>query len=96
MTVEQIARVCHEANRAYCKTLGDDSQPPWSEAPEWQQISAISGVQFLLDNPNAEPRDSHEQWLRAKTADGWKYALPTYPVDLPPARGHGALLSFPL
>jgi hypothetical protein len=27
MTPTQIARVCHEVNRAYCQSLGDDSQP---------------------------------------------------------------------
>ena len=25
LTVEQIARVCHEANRAYCMSIGDHS-----------------------------------------------------------------------
>ena len=28
MTVEQIAEIVHEANRAYCKTIGDLSQLP--------------------------------------------------------------------
>jgi hypothetical protein len=34
MTTTDIAKVCHETNRAYCETLGDNSQPPWEEAPE--------------------------------------------------------------
>ena len=25
LTIEQIAELCHEANRAYCRALGDDS-----------------------------------------------------------------------
>lgn len=29
MTVEDIARVCHEVNRAYCRSIGDDSQVSW-------------------------------------------------------------------
>ena len=33
MQTEQIARVCHEVNRAYCKALGDESQLPWVDAP---------------------------------------------------------------
>lgn len=36
--VEQIARMAHEANRAYCQALGDDSQPAWEDAPEWQAL----------------------------------------------------------
>jgi hypothetical protein len=34
-----IAIVCHEANRAYCRTLGDHSQPAWGVTPDWQQKS---------------------------------------------------------
>lgn len=71
MTVEQIAQVAHEANRAYCLTLGDDSQPPWEEAPGWQRESAINGVQYHLDNPEANAQDSHMNWVREKEADGW-------------------------
>ena len=40
MEMDSIARVCHEVNRAYCQALGDDSQPTWEEAPEWQRASA--------------------------------------------------------
>lgn len=71
--VELIARVCHEANRGYCKALGDDSQLPWKDAPVWQRDSAVAGVNFLRDNPDAKPSASHESWLRHKAADGWKY-----------------------
>lgn len=73
MTVEQIAEVCHEANRAYCKSIGDNSQPTWEDAPDWQKKSAVTGVQYHLDNPNSKPEDSHNSWLKEKEADGWKY-----------------------
>jgi hypothetical protein len=73
MTIESIAKVCHEANRAYCAELGDASQKPWEESPDWQRRSAVDGVRFHLDNPSAGPRGSHENWLRAKLADGWAY-----------------------
>ena len=54
-TKEKIAKVCHEANRAYCEALGDYSQTTWEKAPDWQKESAINGVQFHLDNPGASP-----------------------------------------
>src|SRR4051812_24343113 len=73
MTIEKIARVCHEANRVYCATLGDLSQPTWGDAPTWQINSAVSGVEFHLKNPDAGPAGSHENWLRDKQADGWKF-----------------------
>ena len=69
----QVAAICHEANRRYCTSIGDDSQPEWEEAPDWQKDSAVAGVEFVLDNPDAPPSASHESWLAVKEADGWKY-----------------------
>lgn len=73
MNKEQVAQVCHEVNKAYCESIGDSSQPSWSEAPEWQKSSAINGVQFHLDNPDAPPSSSHDSWLKQKEEEGWKY-----------------------
>jgi hypothetical protein len=73
ITVEQIAEVCHEANRAYCATLGDKSQGPWVSTPELMQDSVVDGVWFHLANPTAKPKDSHERWLAEKRTAGWKY-----------------------
>ena len=71
--VNQIARVCHEVNRAYCQAIGDDSQPTWHDAPEWQKTSAINGVKFHLEHPEAGPDASHVEWLREKLEAGWMY-----------------------
>lgn len=74
---EQIAKVCHAANRAYCQTLGDDSQTDWDAAPDWQKNSALKGVEFHLTNLQKgippQPQASHESWLNEKVKDGWKY-----------------------
>lgn len=69
--IVQIARVCHQVNRAYCLSLGDASQPTWEEAPEWQKESAIDGVQFHMEHPQAGPEASHERWWQKKIEDGW-------------------------
>jgi hypothetical protein len=73
MTSIQVARLAHETNRVYCSLLGDSSQPTWEAAPNWQRDSAIKGVEFHLDNPNAGPEASHNEWFRVKLAEGWKY-----------------------
>lgn len=73
LTIQQIAIICHEANRAYCVELGDLSQLPWSKAPDWQRKSAIDGVQFHLANPDASSEASHNNWLAEKERDGWSY-----------------------
>lgn len=71
--VDQIARFCHEANRVYCRSIGDTTQLAWADAPEWQKASAIQGVEWVLQNPHAPESAVHESWLAAKIADGWRY-----------------------
>lgn len=90
MKVEQIAKVCHEANRAYCQEIGDDSQLPWDEAPDWQKESEVKGVRFVLDNPDAPPSANHESWLKEKEDDGWKYG----PVKNPETKEHPCFVPY--
>ena len=77
MNIEQVARICHETNRAYCASIGDASQPRWEDAPEWQRSSAIKGVEFHLaahrDGRKPSPSASHDSWLEEKRAEGWTY-----------------------
>ena len=72
-TIEMIARMCHAANRNWCRENGDFSQERWHEAPEWQRQSAIDGVKFHLANPDASDSASHDAWMSHKLADGWTY-----------------------
>jgi RyR domain len=90
MTIENIAAICHEANRAYCFTIGDGSQPQWQDAPEWQCKSAVQGVQWRIENPEAPISAQHEEWLKAKEADGWKYG----PVKDPDKKTHPCLVPY--
>ena len=73
MNFTEIAQVAHEINKAFCESIGDNTQKNWDEAPEWQIESAIVGVQFHLDNPDASPSASHDSWLKQKEEEGWKY-----------------------
>lgn len=73
MSTTDIAKVAHELNKAYCESIGDNSQPSWEDAPEWQKSSAITGVKFHLENPEASPSASHDSWLKQKEEEGWKY-----------------------
>lgn len=74
MTNESIARICHEANRAYCLAIGDDSQVPWEEAPAWQKESALKGVKFHFDaSSTVSPERSHNCWMKEKLLSGWRY-----------------------
>lgn len=86
----QIARVCHEANRAYCETIGDYSQPVWGAAPPWQIDSAIQGVENIAKGIVTRPEQSHESWSAQKIADGWVYG----PTKDPVAKTHHCLVPF--
>ena len=90
MRIEDIARVAHEANRAFCETLGDKSQVAFDDAPEWQRQSAMNGVQAIVDGRVQQPRDSHESWSKEKIEQGWKYG----PVKDPEAKTHPCLVPF--
>jgi hypothetical protein len=86
-TASQIiaaARAAHEANRLLCLAVGDTSQTHWEDAPEWQQCSAVLGVEQIVANPATTLEESHVNWLAQKTADGWKYG----PTKNPDAKEH--------
>lgn len=68
-----IARICHEANKAWCEANGDTSQKSWDQAEQWQRDSAVKGVEFKLSNPDAGDSAQHEAWSSDKIADGWVY-----------------------
>ena len=85
-----IARVAHEANRGYCESIGDPSQPSWDKAPEWQKQSAINGVRFHMENETASPSASHESWMKEKLAAGWKWGA----VKDPEKKEHPCMLPY--
>lgn len=88
--VFDAARLAHEVNRAYCAFLGDDSQLPWEEAPEWQKRSAILGAKAIESGDITTPGDSHRSWLEEKRADGWVFG----PVKDPAKRTHPCMVEF--
>lgn len=73
LEVLQIALVCHQANKAWCEANDDNSQKDWHGAEDWQRQSAIMGVNFRLENPNAGHDSQHNAWLEDKKKNGWVY-----------------------
>lgn len=90
MRIDEIARACHEINRAYCQALGDMSQPIWEDAPQWQKDSARQGVALHIGFPNAGPERSHESWMEQKLRSGWVFGA----VKDPEKRTHPCLVPF--
>lgn len=73
--IVDVAKICHQANKAYCEAINDFSQKPWAMCEQWQRESAINGVKFHLANPGAGPESSHNNWMKEKLDDGWVYGL---------------------
>lgn len=90
--IQKTAIVAHETNRIWCMVNGDDSQPVWDDAPEWQQESAIAGIQFHLDNPDAGDSASHDSWMKQKLDAGWVYGTVKDPEASPPT--HPCIVPF--
>ena len=72
-TIEQIAKVCHDTNKSFCESTGDATQKSWEEAEEWQKQSARLGVDFAIQNPDAQASAQHDAWCADKWSDGWIY-----------------------
>jgi len=66
-----IARICHQINRALRMGLGEDGGPDWFAASDHIKNAAIAGVQFHLDNPEAQDEDAHKAWMNHKLEHGW-------------------------
>ena len=87
--IEACARAAHEANRAYCIAIGDETrQPAWEDAPDWHRTSVINGVKGVLAGNG--PEQSHESWLAEKRRTGWKYG----PVKDPDKKEHPCFLPY--
>jgi hypothetical protein len=90
MESRDIARIVHEANRAYCQTLGDGSQCCWDDAPEWQRTSAVLGIEAVRDGTAGTAEEQHESWLDEKRRTGWTYGS----VKDPDAKTHPCMVPY--
>lgn len=88
LPLEVLAQAAHEINRVWCLSMGDSSQPHWEDAPEWQRLSCLDGVKGVLKGNG--PRESHENWLRLKEVEGWKYG----PIKDPSNKEHPCFVPY--
>lgn len=90
LSIESIAQIAHEANRAYCAIIGDLTQLSWDDAPNWQKDSCIAGVEAILLDPSLTPEESHKSWFNHKLKDGWSWG----PVKDPEKKEHPCMVSY--
>lgn len=87
--IRQIAKICHDANKAYCEVILDHSQVCWENAPDWQRESAIKGVQFNLESDRTTEQ-THNSWLKEKQDNGWTFG----PVKDPDKKEHPYMVPY--
>jgi hypothetical protein len=86
---EQVARVCHEANKAMQYIHGDPAPSlPWDCEPAEVRQSAIEGVRHV--RCGTTPRDLHESWCAFKRERGWAYG----PEKDPEAKTHPCMVPY--
>ena len=73
MTTTDVAKVCHEANKALCEGLGDNSQLAWESASPEEQMAVTTAVQNQLNNPATTAEDVHNAWCQKMFAAGYYY-----------------------
>jgi hypothetical protein len=88
--VDKIAVLAHEANRIWCLLHGDESQPSWADAPDWQKESAREGIAKIANGEVTSPEQSHESWSQHKLAAGWRYG----PTKNPDTKEHPCLVPY--
>lgn len=69
----RIAKACHDANKAYCESRGDLSEPDWESLSPWEIEYIMEGVLFNKNNPDAGQYASHNSWMKHRLDNGWVY-----------------------
>lgn len=86
--IDGCARICHEANVAYCLMTGDQTLPHWDRLEESYRESSRVGVRGALAGNS--PEESHRGWMLERLGQGWKYG----PVLDREAKVHPNLVSY--
>lgn len=71
LTPEAIARVCYEANRGYCRGLGDFTRVSWGALSEGERRARTTAVIWRIENLEATPSEIHDAWMRELKREGW-------------------------
>jgi hypothetical protein len=79
ITEEQIAKVCHEVNRAYCQALGDNSQPPWKNASALKKSNTLQAVRNYILSISAETEKSRASAEAQEIVESWVNGPEKYP-----------------
>ncbi len=70
---QRVARVTHEAVRAWQAANNQPAAPPWSRAPAWMKAATLEAVHWNTSGEPSTPASRHRQWMNEKKKAGWNY-----------------------
>ena len=70
----RIAKLCYDVNKAYSAVIGDLTfRRSWEDAFDWEREANIEGVRYVVENPDITPDELHDNWVKHKVENGWKF-----------------------
>jgi hypothetical protein len=73
--IDEIAEICHVANIAYCRTIGENSHQAWDAMSDEHKDAVIAGVNLVYTTPDVPLDVLHANWIERKRKDGWTVGL---------------------
>ncbi len=88
LSIAQIASICHDLNHAYCQAIGDHTQGLSYAALQLQWQSTVDDVRAIAEGRVRSAVGLHNDWVRRKAAEGWRYG----PLNDPEAKLHACMV----
>jgi len=71
---EEIAKMAYAVNRVWCQCIKDGCDiGAWYDVPLDVRNSTRAGVTKLRENPDLTPENMHENWVKYKKKEDWRY-----------------------
>ena len=62
MNHEELAKIVHTVNRAYCIAIGEEPQELWENISDEMKESTYVGINYILNHPTATASTLHRNW----------------------------------
>lgn len=72
--IEGIAKTCHQANKAFCESMGDNSFTDWEDSEDWVKALTIFQVRNIIANPLEPHYGSHDAYVDKVPEITWENA----------------------
>ncbi|MDB4584824.1 hypothetical protein N9164_16870 [Draconibacterium sp.] len=70
---EKIARIAHDADRAWCAAFGWPGSAGWSHCTPGDREARIEAVLMIITTPGADASTLHDDWCEVMRRNGWRH-----------------------